>query len=332
MPSFKTGFSPPSSGTSGATDSVLMLSASSGSTQGAIAPPGLVPAMPARAISVASSSDGASREVLNENFDSPIQQIDSSSTSSRSSMSDRLSASKRAMLEKKRELARLEAELAEEEHIANIAIQRQHLIEIGSNRSRSQKGTSTPSRSSRGNSTPARSSTPTRDRLQGSAVVKKMQHYFERAEPHHEPRRERGLSAVEEIPVPIDDATASSFELARQAPDPMNVENEVGRDGFIQPLMRANSLSGSLFEPGNMQTSCREDHYQSLPGSGCPTQVNVQQNVYVDNSVSEQNIQASVTNAQQEVIHVAEERHVAVLTTVQQQATAEHQHVVALMP
>ena len=80
-----------------------------------------------------------------------------------------------------------------------------------------------------------------------------------------------------------------------------------------------------------MHSSCREDHYQSLPGSGCPTQVNVQQNVYVDNSVSEQNIQANVTNAQQEVIHVAEERHVAVLTTVQQQATAEHQHVVALM-
>ena len=249
MPSFKTDFSPSSSGTSGATDSVLMLSASSGSTQGAIVPPGLVPAMPARAISVASSSDGASREVLNENFDSPIQQIDSSSTSSRSSMSDRLSASKRAMLEKKRELARLEAELAEEEH---IAIQRQNLLETRSDRSRSQKGTSTPARSSRGDGTPARSSTPTRDRLHGSAVVKKMQHYFERAEPHHEPRRERGLSAVEEIPVPTDDVsrpTGGSFELARQTSDPMNVEDEVGRDGFIQPLMRANSKSGSLSEP-----------------------------------------------------------------------------------
>ena len=101
MPSFKTGFSPPSSGTSGATDSMLMLSASSGSTQGANAPPGLAPAMVARPFSVASSSDGASREVLNENFDSPIQQVDSSSISSRSTMSDRLSASKRAMLEKR---------------------------------------------------------------------------------------------------------------------------------------------------------------------------------------------------------------------------------------
>ena len=63
----------------------------------------------------------------------------------------------------------------------------------------------------------------------------------------------------------------------------MPVEDEIGRDGFLSPLTRVNSMSGSLSEPGNMHSSCREDHYQSLPGSG-PTQVNVQQNVYVDNS------------------------------------------------